>query len=281
MSEITSRNILITGGASGIGRRTALALARLGGRLLIWDINQESLDNVLADLKTAGCRDPRGYLCDVSERRMVYEVAERVRSEVGRVDVVINNAGIVSGKPFLELPDEKIEATFRINTLALFWTAKAFLPDMIARDSGHVVTVASASGYVGVARLADYAASKWAAVAFDESLRVELKKNGSRIQTTVVCPYYVNTGMFRGVRSRFPRLLPILEEDQVAARIVRAIRRNQRRVVLPPFVNLLPMARVLPVRIFDALMTFLGVNSSMDEFVGRDSDRSITRLSGP
>jgi len=276
--EVAGKTVLITGGASGIGRRTALQLAQLGARLVVWDINAENLESVLAELRTAGPAEPYGYLCDVANRAEVYEVASRVASQVGRVDVLINNAGIVSGKPFLELPDEKIEATFRINTMALFWTAKAFLPDMLARDHGHIVTIASASGYVGVARLADYAASKWAAVAFDESLRVELKKNRSGVRTTVVCPYYINTGMFRGVRSRFPRLLPILEEQQVASRIVRAIRRGQRRVVLPPFVSLVPLARVLPVAVFDALMTFLGINSSMDHFLGRDSDRSTRTL---
>ena len=123
----------------------------------------------------------------------------------------------MSGKDFLELPDDKIEATFDINVLSLFWTGKAFLPSMIQRNRGHIVTIASASGLIGVARLADYASSKWAAVGFDESLRAELSKVAPGVMTTVVCPFYINTGMFRGVRSRFPFLLPILEEDDVAA----------------------------------------------------------------
>jgi all-trans-retinol dehydrogenase (NAD+) len=180
----------------------------------------------------------------------------------------------VSGKSFLELPDTQIEATFKINTLALFWTGKAFLPDMIGRNRGHIVTMGSASGYIGVAKLSDYAASKWAAVAFDESLRAELKRSAPAVVTTIVCPYYVNTGMFHGVKTRFPLLLPILDEEFVAARIVGAIQRNQRRLVMPRLVGLVPLMRMLPVPLFDALADFLGINASMDEFAGRDSGRS-------
>ena len=98
---------------------------------------------------------------------------------------------------------------------------------MIQRNRGHIVTIASASGLIGVARLADYASSKWAAVGFDESLRAELSKVAPGVMTTVVCPFYINTGMFRGVRSRFPFLLPILEEDDVARRVVHAIQTDR------------------------------------------------------
>jgi all-trans-retinol dehydrogenase (NAD+) len=274
VSTIAGSRALVTGGASGIDRLMALKLASLGADVVVWDINKENLDAVVEDLGRAGTTDAHGYLCDVSDRADVYRAAARVKDEVGGVDILINNAGIVSGKRFLDLADEKIEATFKINSLALFWTAKAFLPDMLECNRGHVVTIASAAGYVGVSQLTDYSASKWAAVAFDESLRVELKKAGSRVQTTVVCPYYINTGMFTGVKSRVPWLLPILDEDTVAERVVAAIQRNKRRLVLPPFVNFVPMARMLPVPLFDAVMNFLGVNASMEEFVGRDSDRA-------
>jgi all-trans-retinol dehydrogenase (NAD+) len=176
---------------------------------------------------------------------------------------------VVSGRPLLELPDEKIEATFAVNALSLFWTSKAFLPAMLARGRGHLVTIASASALIGVAKLSDYAASKWAAMGFDESLRAELRQTAPALRTTVVCPYYIDTGMFRGVKSRFPRLLPILREDDVADRIVRAVERDQRRLVLPPLVGLLPLMRILPVGAFDWIARFLGVSASMDEFQGR------------
>jgi all-trans-retinol dehydrogenase (NAD+) len=224
---------------------------------------------VVSELARSGPEPARGFPCDVSRRAEVYRVADETSAAGGPVDILVNDAGVVSGRPLLELPDEKIEATFATNTLGLFWTTKAFLPGMVERGRGHLVTIASASALVGVAKLSDYAASKWAAMGFDESLRAELRKTAPALRTTIVCPYYVDTGMFRGVKSRFPRLLPILHEDDVAARIVRAVQRDQRRLILPPFVRLVPLMRMLPVGAFDWIASFLGVNASMDEFRGR------------
>lgn len=265
MSDISGQHALITGGASGIGRLMAQQLAARGARVTIWDINAAALEQVVTELGPTA----RGFVCDVSDRAQVYARAAETSAAGGPVDILINNAGIVSGKDFLELPDEKIEATFDINVLALFWTTKAFLPGMIARNRGHVVTIASASGYIGVARLADYAASKWAAVGFDESLRAELRRSAPGVITTVVCPFYIDTGMFRGVQSRFPLLLPILKEQEVASRVVQAIATNRRRLVMPWLCHLVPLMRVLPVGLFDWVANFLGVNSSMKDFVGR------------
>jgi all-trans-retinol dehydrogenase (NAD+) len=269
MSEIAGRHVLITGGASGIGRRMALEAARLGGRISIWDINQTNLDAVVGELNARGGETARGFICDVARRERVYAVAEETRSAGGPVDVLINNAGIVSGRSLLEIPDEKIEATFAINTLSLFWVTKAVLPDMLRRGQGHIVTIASASGLIGVAKLSDYAASKWAAVGFDESLRAELRQSAPGVHTTVVCPFFIDTGMFRGVKSRFPILLPILQEDEVARRVLDAVRRDKARLCMPPLVYLVPAMRILPVRAMDWLATFLGVNASMNEFKGR------------
>ena len=269
MGEIAGRHALVTGGASGIGRLMALKLAAAGARVTIWDINAAALQTVVGELAAVPGSQACGYTCDVADRAQVYARAAETTAAGGPVDILINNAGVVSGKDFLELPDEKINATFDVNVLALFWTGKAFLPSMIARGSGHIVTIASASGLIGVARLADYAASKWAAIGFDESLRAELRKVAPGVLTTVICPFYINTGMFRGVRSRFPWLLPILEEDDVAERVVRAIRRGKRRLIMPWPVHVVPVIRILPVGVFDWLANFLGVNSSMDEFIGR------------
>ncbi|MGD0949074.1 MAG: SDR family oxidoreductase [Candidatus Binatia bacterium] len=261
--------MLVTGGASGIGRLMAKKLAALGGRVSIWDIQRENLDKVVAELNAGGRETTRGFFCDVSKRENVYRVAEETKAASGPVEILINNAGVVSGKPLLQIPDEKIEATFAINVLALFWTAKAFLPHMIENNRGHVVTIASASGLIGVPKLSDYAASKWAAIGFDESLRGELRRTATGVTTTVVCPFYIDTGMFHGVQSRFSWLLPILKEDVVAERIIAAIQRDKRRLMMPAIVHTVPLMRLLPVGVFDWLATFLRVNASMDEFKGR------------
>lgn len=270
MTEVSGKVAVVTGGASGIGRLVAMKLAQLGGRVVIYDLDREKVDEVISHMRAAG-REAHGYICDVSDRQKVYETAERVRDGVGSVDILVNNAGIISGRPLMQTPDEKIEATMKVNVLALYWTVKSFLPGMLERNSGHIVTMASAAGLLGVSRQTDYAASKHAAVGFTESLRVELKKSGhTGIKTTIVEPFYVDTGMFEGVKVRPGVGLPILAPDYVAERTVRAIRRDKQEVPLPPRIGLTPVLRFLPTDLFDRVMDLLGVHDSMEEFVGRE-----------
>jgi len=272
MTVISDKTILITGGASGIGRQLALKMAAQGGRIVLWDLDQSRMDDTLAEIRKARSQEHRGYRCDVSRREQVYEMAERVVGDVGAIDILINNAGCVSGKQFLECDDQQIQRTIEVNTLAHFWTVKAFLPPML-EAGGHIVTVASAAGVIGVSGLADYCASKWAAVGFNESLRVELRRSFPGVKTTVVCPYFVNTGMFDGVRSRVSWLLPILDEEVVADRILHAIRRNRAQVFLPRNVGFLPLLRIMPARWFDAFASLLGINRAMETFVGSACDK--------
>jgi all-trans-retinol dehydrogenase (NAD+) len=269
MGYFRDKTILITGAGSGLGRRMALAMAAEGARIVAWDIAPAALEDLRRALAARGGNHHLGFVCDVSDREAVYRTAEEVMRQAGRVDILINNAGVVSGRPFLECSDQQIQHTLGVNTLALFWTAKAFLPAMVARNSGHVVTVASAAGLIGAARLTDYSASKFAAVGFDEALRVELGRIAPGVKTTVICPYYIDTGMFAGVRTRFPGLLPIMSEEYAARRMVAAIRRRQARLIMPPLVLTIPLLRLLPVRLGDRIAGWLGVNVSMDHFTGR------------
>ncbi len=269
MSRLEGATVLITGAASGLGRLLAHRAADRGASVILWDVNRDGLEAVASDLAGRHAGAVHAMVVDLTDRAAVYRAAGELDAASRGVDILINNAGIVSGRPLLETPDEMIEATFAVNTLALYWTAKAFLPGMIRRGRGHMVTIASAAGLVGVARQTDYSASKHAAVGFDESMRYELGRIAPGVTTTVVCPSYIDTGMFAGVKTRFPRLLPILQDARVADRVIRAIQRNERRVLMPPFVKLLPAARLLPVPLFDRLVNFFGINVSMDEFTGR------------
>jgi all-trans-retinol dehydrogenase (NAD+) len=268
MTQIAGARVLITGGASGMGRRIALECARRRADVVLWDLDGERLRATAAEIESRGGA-VRTDVLSVSDRARVYAAARAVEAERGPVDVLFHCAGVVSGKTFLETPDEAIERTFAVNALAPFWTCKAFLPGMIARNRGHVVTIASVSGLIGVAKLADYAASKWATIGFDESLRAELRRTAPGVRTTIVCPYFVNTGMFSGAKSRFPWLLPILDEGHVARRIVETVERGHRRLYMPWIVYTLPLLRLLPVPASDAIAEILGVNQSMDAFVGR------------
>jgi all-trans-retinol dehydrogenase (NAD+) len=144
------------------------------------------------------------YTVDLTSRQKIYEAARLVKDQIGSVSILINNAGIVSGSSILETPDEKIIRTFDVNVLAHFWTIKSFMPDMIVNKKGHIVNIASLAGHSGTHKLVDYCSSKFAAVGLDEALKVELKVQGHSdyIITTVVCPYYISTGMFAGVASK-------------------------------------------------------------------------------
>lgn len=118
--------------------------------------------------------------------------------------MLFNNAGVLSGRALLDTPDHLIERSFNVNVVAHFWTVKAFLPKMIENNHGHIVTIASMAGHVGIAKLIDYCSSKFAAVGFDEALRLELEVMGiDSVHTTVICPYFIQaTGMFDDVNSR-------------------------------------------------------------------------------
>ncbi|KAB1643395.1 SDR family oxidoreductase [Gulosibacter chungangensis] len=266
-SKLRGRTLLITGGGSGIGRLMAIKAAERGARVVIWDLSVDAGLAVRDEIRRSGA-SAESFAVDVSDRE---EVA-RAATATGAVDVLINNAGVVTGKRLLEASADEIERTYRVNVLALYWVTRAFLGDMIERRRGTVVTISSAAGIVGVAKQTDYSASKFAAFGFTESLRQELRKDRTRVRTLTVCPYYIDTGMFEGVRTRFPRLLPILDADDAAVRIIRAIERGKRQLVMPPFVRVIPITRMLPTRVFDFLMDFVGVNSTMDHFVGRDEN---------
>ena len=177
---------LVTGGAGGIGRLMALRLAREGCTVVVWDLNVDAANKVAEEINAAGGR-AFAFKCDVSDRNVVYAVAQETLAKTGGVvDILVNNAGIVAGKKLLEADDARSDLTIKVNTTALLWVTKAFLPGMMARKRGHVVTIASSAGRVGVAGMTDYCASKFGAVGFDEALRMEMRHSCPEVKTTCV-----------------------------------------------------------------------------------------------
>jgi all-trans-retinol dehydrogenase (NAD+) len=266
---MTKRNlkgarVLVTGGGSGIGRQMSLQAAQRGAHVIIWDRDANAGSRVCDEIRDAG-GTAESHTVDITDIAGVNSAA----SESGVVDVVINNAGIVAGKHLLESTEESIRRTYEVNALGLYWVTRSVLPGMIARGDGSVVTIASAAGLLGVAQQTDYSATKFAAVGFMESLRAEMRALGHPIDVLTVCPFFVDTGMFDGAQTKFPLLLPVLKEGPVATEVLNAIERRKPTLLLPPFARVLPLARLLPVRLFDRLADFLGVNQTMDHFVGR------------
>jgi all-trans-retinol dehydrogenase (NAD+) len=264
------QRVLITGATRGLGKLLAEAFASEGASVILWGRNAATLEAVAKSMTERG-RHCAAYVCDLADREQIYDTARRVTREHGPIDILINSAGVVSGKPLLEIPDQAIEQSFAVNSLALFWTTRAFLPAMIERGHGHIVTIASAAGLIGTPFLTEYTASKHAAVGFDDALRCELRHLGHRnIRTTAVCSYYISTGMFDGAAAATP-LFPVLTPEYAARRIIETIRRGRRRLLLPRSVIAVYLIRLLPTRVFDWVARVLGVTKSMDKFKGRGS----------
>ncbi|KXJ27631.1 epidermal retinol dehydrogenase 2 [Exaiptasia diaphana] len=268
--DVSGEIVFISGAGSGLGKLMAFKFAQLGAIVVCSDINEKANDATVEELKSQGFNS-HGYKCDVSKREDIYRVADLVKNDVGDVTILVNNAGIVSGKKFLETEDWMIQKTFEVNTMAHFWTTKAFLPSMISKNHGHIVSIASSAGLTGVNGLCDYCSSKFGAVGFDESLRMELYALGKTdVHTTAICPFYINTGMFDGVQTRFPWILPILEPEWAVDKMMDAIRRNQPIIYLPRILYFFFFLKgFLPCATFFTLSDFFGASNSMDNFKGR------------
>lgn len=161
-----------------------------------------------------------------------------------------------------------MKKTLEVNTLAHLYTIREFLPDMIKLNKGHVVTISSMAGTMALPGIADYSASKFGAFAIDEALRLEMKKNKKNIKTTCICPYYINTGMFEGVKNSWHT--PILDQKWVVWRILTAVRQEEPVVLMPWSGNLTFIFRgILPTWLGDGISSLLGYTTSMDSFKGR------------
>ncbi len=262
MTKFKSKKILVTGGCSGIGKIMARKALERGASVVVWDINQDSIDKTIAELSHLGTIE--GYKVDISQNQEV----EATAKSVGTIDILINNAGIVVGKQFTEHSVAEIDRTLQINTLGAIYVTRAFIGAMVEQKSGHICNIASSAGMVGNPNMSLYAASKWAVVGWSDSLRLEMDKARTGVKVTTIMPYYINTGMFDGVRSR----IPILKPEKAAERIIRSIERNTKMRTMPRY--LLTLTRtlqgVLSVGAFDFVAgKIFGIYDSMSVFKGR------------
>ena len=275
--HIKGTNVLITGGASGIGRIMGrICLEKGASNLIVWDINQANIDKTeaeLSDVKPADAGVSKGqihsYIVNVSDPQAVKSAYEKVKSEVGEVDILVNCAGIVRGNnTFDKQTVQDIDLTMDINANAPMYVALAVLPDMLRRDRGHICNIASAAGMLGVPKLSVYCASKWAVIGWTESMRVELKQARSHVRVTSVAPYFINTGMFDGVNSK---VFPILDPEKTAAKIIRAVEVGKSFRGIPFAYHFIRIWQgLLPNFLFDFIFgKVFGVYSVMDHFTGR------------
>lgn len=266
--KIKDAVIVITGGASGIGRIMGRRALEMGAKsVAVWDINQENLDTVVAEHAALGTA--RGYRVDVSDYEAVKAAYAATVADLGAVDILINNAGIVTtNATFDRNTATDIERTIRINTIAPMYVAQVMLPDMISRDRGHICNIASAAGLLALPKMSVYTASKWATMGWSDSVWIELKQMKSHVRITTFAPYFINTGMFDGVRSWF---FPILDPEKTAARILRSIERGTRFKGVPfSFRFARFMQGLMPMWLTDwTFGELFGIYHVMDHFTGR------------
>ena len=266
--DFKNKIVLITGGCSGIGKiMSRKSLERGCSQLIIWDINEEGLARTKSEFSTLG-GEVLTYKVDVSNLDEIKINAQRVKTEVGSVDILINNAGIVGGKYFHEHTHEQIEKSMSINTTAVMHTTLEFLPGMIAKNSGAICNIASSAGLISNPKMSVYASSKWAVVGWGDSVRLEMNQLKKNISVTTIMPFFINTGLFDGVKSK---VLPILEPERTSERIIKAIEKETKMFALPlPYWFIRLSQGLLPIPAFDWVMqNVFGVYDTMKEFTGR------------
>jgi NAD(P)-dependent dehydrogenase (short-subunit alcohol dehydrogenase family) len=238
--DLKERVAVITGGASGIGRACALAMARRGADIVIADVNERRTAETLAEIQALG-RHARGFDCDVSRDGQVERLAERVLGEVGQVDLLMNNAGVVLGGPFEEIPLSDWQWILDINLLGPVRCLRAFLPHMLQRGSGYVVNTASFAGLVAHNPLTiPYDTTKHGVVGLSAGLALYLKPRG--IGVSVLCPGYVATNLpenyrFHGVEEAVgPARMPdsVVTPEEVADKVVAAVEAERFLILSQP-----------------------------------------------
>ncbi|MDW8289034.1 MAG: SDR family oxidoreductase, partial [Flammeovirgaceae bacterium] len=259
----------------GIGKLMAQRLMEEGAaRVILWDINLENLTKTKAEFEQRGF-ETHTYLVDVGDLQDITLNASRVQEEVGDVDILINNAGIVVGKPFVEHTHRDIKKTIDINVSGVMHVTLAFLPRMVERKKGHIVNIASAAGLIANPNMSVYAGSKWAVVGWSDSLRLEMEEKCPSIKVLTVMPSYINTGMFEGVKA--PLLTPIMEPEYIVGKIIAAIKSDEIMLQEPFMVKMIPFLKgILPQFAFDLLAgNIFGVYKTMETFKGRPSHEAV------
>ncbi len=272
--NLQGKNAVVTGGAMGIGLAVCRRLVREGCGVTIWDLSQKDLEAVDKELKAMGGR-VFTHVCDVSDKKQVRELAERARADMGRVDILINNAGFVRHGMFWEQPVENAVRTMDVNVNALFYSIHEFLPEMLERNSGHIVNVSSGVAMSSAPGLAAYTTSKWAVWGLTDVLRLEVMTAGKNgVKFTSVHPGNILTGMFEGFSlNLLGRLLvpPVKDHDIIAKGIVeKGLKKQRPLVVIPWTVRLGVILRgLLPNFIQTRLALLVGLGGCVKNYKGR------------
>lgn len=230
MASLRNQRVVITGASSGIGRATALEMARRGASLVLAARRRDPLEEVAARCRAAGV-ECRPVVADVS----LQQDCQRLIDEAGPVDILVNNAGFAIFETIEKARPEDLEAMMRTNYFGMVWCTQAVLPQMLLRGSGSIVNVASIAGIMGYARMGGYCATKFAMIGFSEALRDEVLGRG--VQVSVICPGTTETGFFeKAERDKMPgasRLILAVKPERIARAVANAAEAGRYRQVIP------------------------------------------------
>jgi short-subunit dehydrogenase len=241
-----SKSVMITGASSGIGRGLAREIAARGARVGLVARRQDLLDEIVEEIKTRNGQ-AIAVTADVREPQSMREAADRIRAELGAIDMMIANAGIGTTGHATELQPEQVAEVININVLGAVNSVAAVLPEMVERKSGRLVAIASLASYRGLPKSAAYCASKAALASYFESLRIDLR--GSGVEVTIIYPGFIKTDLTAGRAAKMPYLM---ELDYGVKKIVTAIEKEKKSYAFPwQLATIVRSGLVMPVAMYD------------------------------
>lgn len=267
MKDLKGKKVFITGAASGIGQATAMAMAKLGCRLFLTDINGEGLRKTVEVISASG-----GTVCvardfNVGDYQSMEAFAKEVHEEFGSLDIMVNVAGIALFSQIEDMSHGDWEKVIKVNLWGVIHGLECFVPEMIhSGRGGHIVTISSTAGLIGLPWHTVYAATKHALVGMSECLRYDLRKH--KIDVSVVCPGAVNTGLVKSVeihadkevtdKTRSYFLKRAITPEKVAALIIRTIHKRKFMVITSMDIKLLYFLKKYCFPIYHFIMLTLG-----------------------
>lgn len=243
MKTVDDKVVVITGAGSGIGRALALDLARRGSRLALSDVSEAGLAETAGLVRAAGVREVRSDLLDVADRAAFRAYATEVATHFGRVNVVINNAGVALAGNLVDLSWEDMDWIVGVNFTGVLHGTKLFLPHLIASGDGHVVNISSLFGLLSIPGQSMYNATKYAVRGMTEALREEMLIAGHPVGVTSVHPGGIKTAIARNARVSekenqaaaarlFDEKLARMTPERAAAIIVKGVLGDKARVLV-------------------------------------------------
>jgi len=253
MSKRTNRVVAITGGARGIGKEIAATAAAQGNLVAIGDIDEAAAKGTADELAGRVI----GLPVDVTSRSSFAAFLDAVERDLGPLDVLVNNAGIMPTGAFEEEPDEVAHRQIDINVHGVLLGSKLALQRMLPRGHGHIVNIASGAGYICAPGVVTYTGTKHAVIGITESMRMEYRSRG--INVTAVAPGVIDTELTSGVPDT--KGLPKVSPSVVAAAVVQAFDRPRATVFVPRRVGVLArLVKVLPAAVVDTLFRAIGLS---------------------